>query len=230
MARWTESETGGLNLDSFVEPELVRMKSFDGLKISAFVFRPDSVRDIGAIIEWVRQDNQCDGARIAVMGGSYGGYMVLASMIHFGDLLRCGADAVGSSNFLTFLENTQDHRRDLRRVEYGDERDPKMAEFLGRISPTAHAAKIRKPLFVAQGQNDPRRLRDGRSVSTRRTRGFGAFTSSIQACIADITRREPLPRCDRDPGAHFGGCVAGWTRARVRRRRHQQTRLAARAP
>lgn len=111
--------------------------------------REDSVRDIGAIIEWIRQDKRWDGERIAVMGGSYGGYMVLASMIHFGDMLRCGVDVVGISNFLTFLENTQDYRRDLRRVEYGDERDAKTAEFLGRISPTAQAAKIRKALLCA---------------------------------------------------------------------------------
>ena len=63
---------------------------------------------------------------------------------------------VGISNFLTFLKNTQEYRRDLRRVEYGDERDPAMAEFLAKIAPTAHAAQIKKPLFVVQGFNDPR--------------------------------------------------------------------------
>ena len=77
-------------------------------------------------------------------------------MIHHGDRLRCGVDMVGISNFLTFLKNTQDYRRDLRRVEYGDERDPAMAEFMAKIAPTAHASKIRRPLFVVQGFNDPR--------------------------------------------------------------------------
>ncbi|MCX6903810.1 MAG: prolyl oligopeptidase family serine peptidase, partial [Verrucomicrobia bacterium] len=90
------------------------------------------------------------------MGGSYGGYMALACMIHFSDQLRCGVDVVGISNFLTFLKNTQDYRRDLRRVEYGDEREPAMAEFLGRISPTARVGEIKKPLLVVQGLNDPR--------------------------------------------------------------------------
>ena len=117
--------------------------------------REDSVRDIGAIIKWIRQDPGLDPDRIAVMGGSYGGYMVLASMIHYPDI-RCGIDVVGISNFLTFLKNTQDYRRDLRRVEYGDERDEKMRAFLEKISPTTNAEKIKKPLFVVQGQNDPR--------------------------------------------------------------------------
>ena len=82
--------------------------------------------------------------------------MVLAAMEHFDRQLRCGVDVVGISNFLTFLKNTQDYRRDLRRVEYGDERDPKMAEFLEKISPTTNVKKITKPLFVVQGKNDPR--------------------------------------------------------------------------
>ena len=117
--------------------------------------REDSVRDIGAIIKWIKQDQLLDSDRIAVMGGSYGGFMVLASMIHYPEI-RCGIDVVGISNFLTFLKNTQDYRRDLRRVEYGDERDEKMREFLEKISPTTHAEKIKNPLFVVQGKNDPR--------------------------------------------------------------------------
>jgi dipeptidyl aminopeptidase/acylaminoacyl peptidase len=118
--------------------------------------REDSVKDIGALIDWVRRDARFDGGRIAVYGGSYGGYMVLASLVHFSDKLRCGVDVVGISNFLTFLKNTQDYRRDLRRVEYGDERDPAMAAHLENISPANHADKIKRPLFVVQGKNDPR--------------------------------------------------------------------------
>lgn len=223
LERWTESETGGLNPDGFVEPELVRIKSFDGLEISAFLYRPDpkkfpgprpvlvnihggpegqsrptfqarnnfwmselgvamlypnvrgstgrgktfvtldngfkredTVRDIGAFLDWIARDLRLDKSRVAVTGGSYGGYMSLACMVHFSDRLRCGVDVVGISNFLTFLKNTQDYRRDLRRVEYGDERDPAMAEFLGKISPNNHADKIQKPLLVVQGLNDPR--------------------------------------------------------------------------
>lgn len=223
LTRWTESETGGLDASRFVEPVLVQVKSFDGLQVSGFVYRPDasrfpgkrpvlvyihggpesqsrpmfqgrlnylvnelgiallipnvrgssgfgktfltldngfkredSVKDIGAFLDWIGQDSLLDSQRVSVMGGSYGGYMVLACMTHFNDRLKCGIDVVGISNFLTFLKNTQDYRRDLRRVEYGDERDPKMAEFLAKISPLAHVDKIRKPMFLVQGKNDPR--------------------------------------------------------------------------
>ncbi len=118
--------------------------------------REDSVKDIGALLDWVRGAKELDAGRVAVMGGSYGGYMVLASLIHFGDRLKAGIDVVGISNFVTFLENTAPYRRDLRRVEYGDESDPGMREFLLSISPTTRAAEIRSALFVAHGANDPR--------------------------------------------------------------------------
>ena len=118
--------------------------------------REDSVRDIGALLDWVATRPELDAGRVAVVGGSYGGYMVLASMVHYDARLRAGVDLVGISNFVTFLENTSDYRRDLRRVEYGDERDPEMRTVLERISPNNHASKISKPLFVVQGLNDPR--------------------------------------------------------------------------
>ncbi|MBI5800819.1 MAG: S9 family peptidase [Verrucomicrobia bacterium] len=223
LERWTESETGGLNPSSFVEPEILKLSSFDGLLISAIIYRPDprkfpgprpaiisihggpegqsrpgfqsrnnyllnelgialvypnvrgsagygktfltldngfkredSVRDIATIIGWIARQPDFNRSRIAVTGGSYGGYMSLACMVTYADVLRCGIDVVGISNFVTFLNNTQDYRRDLRRVEYGDERDPKMKEFLERISPANQAARIKKPLFVVQGKNDPR--------------------------------------------------------------------------
>ncbi|MCI0539281.1 MAG: S9 family peptidase [Verrucomicrobiales bacterium] len=223
LERWTQSETGGLNPELFVEPELAKMKSFDGLQISAHVYRPDpskfpgkrpvlinihggpeaqsrpvfqarnnyylnelgiaivypnvrgsagygkgfltldngfkredSVKDIGTVIDWVKRDARFDAERIAVIGGSYGGFMVLASLVQYSDQLRAGVDVVGISNFLTFLKNTQDYRRDLRRAEYGDERDPEMRDFLERISPANNVGKISKPLFVVQGKNDPR--------------------------------------------------------------------------
>jgi dipeptidyl aminopeptidase/acylaminoacyl peptidase len=82
--------------------------------------------------------------------------MVLSSLAMHGERLRCGIDVVGISNFQTFLQNTQDYRRDLRRAEYGDERDPGVAEFLRRISPLTRVDRIRKPLLVVQGLNDPR--------------------------------------------------------------------------
>lgn len=118
--------------------------------------REDSVKDIGALIDFMATQEQIDSSRIGVTGGSYGGYMVLASLVHFSDRLKAGIETVGISNFVTFLENTQDYRRDLRRVEYGDERDPKMREFLESIAPLNHVEKITTPLLIGQGLNDPR--------------------------------------------------------------------------
>lgn len=223
VSRWTASEIGGLDASRFVEPELIRYRSFDGRDIPAFVYLPrgasptakvpvvinihggpesqarpsfsplvqylvnesrvavlvpnvrgsdgygkaylalddgmkreDSVKDIGALIDWVATRPELDASRVAVMGGSYGGYMVLASLVHFGDRLKAGIDVVGISNFVTFLENTAAYRRNLRRAEYGDESDPDMRAFLTRISPTTNAAKIKSALFVVHGANDPR--------------------------------------------------------------------------
>jgi dipeptidyl aminopeptidase/acylaminoacyl peptidase len=118
--------------------------------------REDSVKDIGALLDALATDASVDKNRIAVTGGSYGGYMTLASMTFYSDRLRAGAESVGISNFVTFLKNTNPYRVDLRRVEYGDERDPKMAAFLQKISPLTNVAKIKIPLMVATGANDPR--------------------------------------------------------------------------
>jgi len=118
--------------------------------------REDSVKDIGALLDWIATQPDLNEDRVAVYGGSYGGYMVLASAVHYSDRLKAAVDVVGISNFVTFLENTQDYRRDLRRAEYGDERDPAMRAFLEAISPTAHVEKIQIPMFVVQGENDPR--------------------------------------------------------------------------
>ncbi len=118
--------------------------------------REDSVKDIGALLDWIATQPELDATRVGVYGGSYGGYMVLASMVHYGDRLRAGVDVVGISDFRTFLANTESYRRDLRRAEYGDERDPEMAKYFAKIAPLGNAGKIRKPLFVAQGANDPR--------------------------------------------------------------------------
>jgi dipeptidyl aminopeptidase/acylaminoacyl peptidase len=118
--------------------------------------REDSVKDIGALLDWVETQPDLDKDRVAVFGGSYGGYMVLASAVHFSDRLTAAVDIVGISNFVTFLENTQDYRRDLRRVEYGDERDPAMRAHLEKISPLNNIEQIGIPMFVVQGENDPR--------------------------------------------------------------------------
>lgn len=220
LTRWTRSEVGGLDTDSFVTPELVSFESFDGLEVPAFYYRAagegprpviidihggpesqerpgfsssiqywvnelgvsviapnvrgsagygneyvaldngfnreDSVRDIGALLDWVAEQPELDSDRVLVYGGSYGGYMVLASLVHYSDRLAGGVNIVGISNFVTFLENTNGYRRDLRRAEYGDERDPAMYEFLQEISPANRADQITAPLFIIQGYNDPR--------------------------------------------------------------------------
>jgi len=224
IARWTESEVGGLDSSKFVAPTLVHFpsKASGGkpMSIPAFYYQPktpgphpvvinihggpesqsrpvfsgdtqflvdqlgiavlvpnvrgssgygksylkldngfkreDSVKDIGALLDWIGTQPELDAKRVAVYGGSYGGYMVLASMTHYNDRLRAGVDIVGVSNFVTFLNNTESYRRDLRRVEYGDERNPKMHAFLEKISPTTNAKNITIPLYVSAGANDPR--------------------------------------------------------------------------
>ena len=118
--------------------------------------REDAVRDIGALLDWIASRDDLDEQRVAVYGASYGGYMALASAIHYPERIRAVVDRVGISNFVTFLEGTQDYRRDVRRREYGDERDPGMRAFLESISPLNRVDAIRAPVLVAQGVNDPR--------------------------------------------------------------------------
>ncbi|MCG8584666.1 MAG: S9 family peptidase [Pirellulales bacterium] len=223
LTRWTYSEVGGLDTSKFITPERISVKSFDGLKVPAYFFKPrgasadkpapvvirihggpesqyrpyfspttqyylnelgvavlvpnvrgssgygktyltldngmkreDSVRDIGALLDWIDKQPELDASRVAVTGGSYGGYMVLASLIHYPTRIKAGIDIVGIANFITFLERTKAYRRDLRRVEYGDERDPEMRAFFERINPTSNADKIRSALLVVHGVNDPR--------------------------------------------------------------------------
>jgi dipeptidyl aminopeptidase/acylaminoacyl peptidase len=224
VTRWTESETGGLDPRANVEPELVEVTSFDGERVSGFLYRPDpakfpgrrpllinihggpegqsrpgflgrnnyylnalgvaifypnvrgstgygkrfvsldngpdlrenSVKDVGAFLARLKQDPRIDPSRIGVTGGSYGGYMCYATAIRYGDQLRGANCVVAISNWVTFLENTQSYRRDLRRVEYGDERDPAQRAKLLAISPLTHVRDLRVPLFVVTGGNDPR--------------------------------------------------------------------------
>lgn len=223
LTRWTRHETVGADPAKFVEPELIRWKSFDGLAISGFLYRApasqfpgkrpvlinihggpegqykpafggrnnylinemgisviwpnvrgsagygksflkldngrlreDSVRDIKALLDWIQTQPDLDANRVMVQGGSYGGYMSLAVATLYPGQITGAIDIVGISNFVTFLERTESYRRDLRRVEYGDERDPEMRRFLETISPLNRANGILKPLFVIQGKNDPR--------------------------------------------------------------------------
>lgn len=222
VERWVTSETGGLNTDNFSDAELVHWQSFDGKKISGFLYRPpasysgkrpviidihggpegqsrpdflgrdnyylnelgiaiiypnvrgstgygksfvkldngflreDSYKDISALLDWIKTRPDLDAERIMITGGSYGGHMTLAISTLYSDRIKCAIEIVGMSNLVTFLENTSGYRQDLRRVEYGDERDPKMREFLLKIAPISSAEKIKKPLFIIQGANDPR--------------------------------------------------------------------------
>jgi dipeptidyl aminopeptidase/acylaminoacyl peptidase len=118
--------------------------------------REDAVKDIGALLDWIATQPGLDPARVVVAGGSYGGYMSLAVATTYPERIAGSIDVVGISNFVSFLENTESYRRDLRRVEYGDERDPAMRAFLQTISPLSRAARISRPLMVVQGKNDPR--------------------------------------------------------------------------
>jgi dipeptidyl aminopeptidase/acylaminoacyl peptidase len=223
VTRWTRHEKMDVDMNKFVEPSLVRWKSFDGREISGFVYRPDaarfpgkrpvvinihggpegqstpgflgrnnyytdemgltvvypnvrgstgygksflkldngklredSVKDIGALLDWIATQPDMDASRVAVVGGSYGGYMTLAVSTMYPERIAAAIDIVGISNFVTFLERTESYRRDLRRVEYGDERDPEMRKWMEATAPANNAAKIKKPLFVVQGKNDPR--------------------------------------------------------------------------
>lgn len=130
-------------------------KRFVSLDNGAFK-REDSVKDIGPMLDQLSADAAIDPARIAVTGGSYGGYMCYASAIRYGDRLKAADCIVAISNFVTFLENTQGYRRDLRRVEYGDERDPKQRAKLAEISPLTSVDRLTIPLMVVTGANDPR--------------------------------------------------------------------------
>jgi dipeptidyl aminopeptidase/acylaminoacyl peptidase len=118
--------------------------------------RVDSVKDIGALLDWIQTQPDLDASRVAIMGGSYGGYVTLAAGALYNSRVAAVHSSVGISHFVSFLENTETYRRDLRRSEYGDERDPEMRRFLDSISPLTNAEKLRVPLLVSHGKNDPR--------------------------------------------------------------------------
>ncbi len=151
------------------------------LKLDNAEKREDSVRDIGALLDWIKQQPELDPERVAVSGGSYGGYMVLASLVHFGERIRAGIDNVGIANFNTFLQTTAAYRQDLRRVEYGDERDPMMKAVFEKISPANHADKIQSALLVAHGKNDPRVPFSEAQQIAEKVRGKGKSVWTVYA-------------------------------------------------
>lgn len=118
--------------------------------------REDSVKDIGALLDWVATQPDLDASRVAVVGQSYGGYMALAVAAHYNDRLVGVIDLYGISDFITFLENTEGYRRGLRRAEYGDERDPAMRAVFEKIAPINMSDRMKKPMMIYQGANDPR--------------------------------------------------------------------------
>ncbi|HEY1426491.1 MAG TPA: alpha/beta fold hydrolase [Caulobacteraceae bacterium] len=248
VARWTASETGGLDPSANADAELISIESFDGEPVSGFLYRPDArrfpgrrplilnihggpegqsrpiyksnlvnylinelgvavfypnvrgstgygkrfgslddgpfrredtIRDIGAFLERLAARDDVDPQRIGVTGGSYGGYMTLASLIHYPERFRAAIETVGISNFVTFLERTEAYRRDLRRVKYGDERDPAQRAKLIDISPLTHADRIRAPLMVVTGANDPRVPASEAEQIIAAVRGHGATVWSV---------------------------------------------------
>jgi dipeptidyl aminopeptidase/acylaminoacyl peptidase len=129
-------------------------KSF--VKLDNGLKRENTIKDISALLDWIGRQSELDGSKVMVTGGSYGGYMTLMVATTYDARICCSLDVVGISNLATFLTHTESYRRDLRRVEYGDERDPETRAFMDRTAPISNAAKITKPLFVVQGANDPR--------------------------------------------------------------------------
>jgi dipeptidyl aminopeptidase/acylaminoacyl peptidase len=116
--------------------------------------REDSARDLAAAVEWLKTKGGADERRIAVMGTSYGGYMTLAAITLYPELWAAAVDTVGFVSFESFLKNTSGYRRKLREAEYGSlDRD---LELLRSISPLGRVARIKTPLMVIQGKNDPR--------------------------------------------------------------------------
>ncbi len=118
--------------------------------------RQDSVHDIGSLLDWVAEQPELDKDRVVVTGGSYGGFMTLSVATQYDARLRCTVEIVGISNLRTFLEHTSAYRRDLRRVEYGDERDPAVRDFMEKTAPMNMTQNVTKPMFMIVGFNDPR--------------------------------------------------------------------------
>lgn len=120
------------------------------------LLRNNAVKDVGALLDWIKKQPDLDADRVMVQGGSYGGYMALSVAMNYNDRIRAAISDSGPSNLVSFIENTAGWRRDIQRGEYGDERDPKVRKFLEGTAPVNNTVKIKKPLMIIQGQNDPR--------------------------------------------------------------------------
>jgi dipeptidyl aminopeptidase/acylaminoacyl peptidase len=118
--------------------------------------REGAVRDVGALLDWIAAQPDLDAARVAVSGGSYGGFLALASLVRYGGRLRAGIDVMGATDLVSFLETARPRSLAGWRREYGDERDPAMRAFLHELSPLTHADRLRCPLLVIHGRNDLR--------------------------------------------------------------------------
>ena len=118
--------------------------------------RDDAVRDVGTLLDWIKGQPDLDADRVLVEGASYGGYLALSTACKYGDRVRAAISDSGISNLASFVSQTEGWRRELQRSEFGDERNPKIKEFMDRTAPLNNAGKIRKPLLIIQGQNDPR--------------------------------------------------------------------------
>jgi dipeptidyl aminopeptidase/acylaminoacyl peptidase len=118
--------------------------------------REDSVKDVGALLDWIAQQPGLDKNRVVVLGASAGGYLAYATAVMYGDRIRGAIPIAGVSNFVSYLQQTEPVRLQNRRAEYGDERDPEMNAFLKLISPVTNASKIRAPLLIMHGRKDPR--------------------------------------------------------------------------
>ena len=165
--------------------------------------RLDAVRDIGALLDWIAADVRFDESRVAVSGGSYGGYMVLASLVAYPDRFRCGVDLFGISDFVSFLEASEEgHFPDAQRAEYGDERDPDTRRFLDSISPANHAEEIRVPLLIYQGANDVRVKPAQSRRMVERIRAAGGQVRYIEAADEGHGLTQPLNLM------YFGGAFA----------------------
>jgi dipeptidyl aminopeptidase/acylaminoacyl peptidase len=144
--------------------------------------REEAVRDIGALLDWIATQPDLDSERVMVMGGSYGGYMTLATLVHYSNRLRCGFDMFGISDLPAFLEESEKgHYPEAQRGEFGDARDPAVRQFLHSISPAAHAEDIRVPLMIYQGMNDVRVKPEQSRAMVQRIRKAGGRVIYVEA-------------------------------------------------